>query len=619
MKNSREIQIGEVRMGGNSPLVIQSMTNTNTNDIDATVAQCIRIFERGADMVRITTQSQREVKSLQEIRKKLREKSYHQPLVADVHFLPAVAEEAAKIVEKVRINPGNYIPGKYEGQDKFHPTRQKEQMERIRNKLLPLIAVCKEHNTAIRVGVNHGSLSERILNWYGDTPEGMVESAIEFLSIFRDENFEKLVVSLKASSTRVMVQANRLLVKRMQEEDLVFPIHLGVTEAGDDEEGRIKSAVGICSLLTDGIGDTIRVSLTEDPEEEIPVAMKIRDISKSIMIERNPDSLKNFFFDPFNYKKRETIAVENIGGNNPPLVINSFREYDEDGSGLQIFGYEFSGGIAEAGSLASDFIYLTENIRHFPGIEGLKLIYPLNQNTPEKASGYPITAIESYSDKLTAGSKPVFLKVNKNSLQKLKNQGNGKAVLVYDGGKKNVPANFRKLFKQLNDFKLDMPVILYRKYHSKNKEELMIRASAETGVLFTDGFGDGIWIDEANPEISTRDLREISFSILQACSARISKTEYIACPSCGRTLFNIQSTLKRIKEATLEFKGLKIAVMGCIVNGPGEMADADFGYVGSGPGKVTLYKAREAVKKNIPEESAVEELLKLIHEYRDKV
>ena len=323
VKKTREIQIGSVRLGGDSPLVIQSMTNTDTNDIDATVSQCIRIFERGADMVRITTQSRREIESLAKIKEKLREKGFTRPLVADVHFLPAVAEEAAKIVEKVRINPGNYLPAKYRGPDKFDPEEQKKQIGRIRERLIPLINICKKHGTAIRIGVNHGSLSERILNWYGDTPEGMVESAIEFLSVFKEENFHRIVVSLKASSGRVMVQANRLMVKRMQEEDLIYPLHLGVTEAGDEEEGRIKSAVGICSLLAEGIGDTIRVSLTEAPEEEIPVAHVMKDIfgrkgKKSFFADP-----ENSFYDPFHFNKRKSIAVDKVGGENVPVVINT--------------------------------------------------------------------------------------------------------------------------------------------------------------------------------------------------------------------------------------------------------------------------------------------------------
>ncbi len=614
VKKTKEIQIGSVRLGGDSPLVIQSMTNTDTNDIDATVDQCIRIFEAGADMVRITTQTRREIESLVKIKQKLSKEGFNRPLVADVHFLPAVAEEAAKIVEKVRINPGNYLSGKYRGPDKFDPEEQKEQIERIREKLIPLINICKEHGTALRIGVNHGSLSERILNWYGDTPEGMVESAIEFLSVFKEENFHRIVVSLKASSGRIMVQANRLMVKRMQEEDLMYPLHLGVTEAGDEEEGRIKSAVGICSLLAEGIGDTIRVSLTEAPEEEIPVARVMKDIFGK-KENKGPYAEHEYsFYNPFHFNKRKSIAVDRIGGENVPVVINSYPFSGGDDGAMLSLGYLWEKGILEMKTTASDFVYIPDEVREYGDIGGMQLIQ--QESHPEKAQNATYSLIEEVKD-FEPGcheDQVIFVRINsdtdKNSIKNFKDATN--IILVFDPGEKESIFSYRELFQFLETEDIGVPVVLYSKHNSKDREELMIRASGELGSLFIDGFGDGIWLEDFNPEITVQDLREISFGILQASGARVSKTEYIACPSCGRTLFDIQTTLKKVKAATAEFTGLKIAVMGCIVNGPGEMADADFGYVGAGRGKVTLYKAKEAVKRNIPEERAVEELLGLI-------
>ncbi|MFW5820129.1 MAG: (E)-4-hydroxy-3-methylbut-2-enyl-diphosphate synthase [Bacteroidota bacterium] len=612
--NSREVKIGMVKMGGNNPPVIQSMTNTSTRDVEATLNQCIRIFDRGADMIRVTTQTRREVEALAEIKKRLREEGYKQPLAADVHFLPAVAVEAAKIVEKVRINPGNYIPGKYKGPDKFDKQEQKNQLEKIRQNLLPLIEICKTHETAIRIGVNHGSLSERILNWYGNTPEGMVESALEFLTVFREEDFHNLVVSLKASSARVMIQANRLMMKRMQDENFIYPVHLGVTEAGDEEQGRIKSAVGICSLLADGIGDTLRVSLTEDPEQEIPVAKLLKTIFGKRK-NSGPEKFENWFFDPFTFNKRKSVSLEKTGGEHPPVVISSVSVNKQQQELLTDLGYSLHEAIPGVESLSADFIYIHDESIKLPDNEVFNIIRTSHEKSNHsKASKYLLLDRAAYESNASAGNKCVFLRVNRNTpasfLENLKKEFNG--TLVFDGGKDNVIHTFRQFFNLLHDTGLNLPVILYRKYDLRDKEEFLIRASGEFGALFVDGFGDGIWIENLYPDIGVKDIRETSFDILQASGARISKTEYIACPSCGRTLFNIQSALKKIKEATAGFKGLKIAVMGCIVNGPGEMADADFGYVGAGPGKISLYKAKVPVKKNIPEEEAVEELLKLI-------
>lgn len=607
-------------MGGTAPLVIQSMTNTNTNDIEATVNQCIHIFDRGAHMVRITTQSLKEVESLRKIREILKEKNYWHPLVADVHFQPKVALEAAKIVEKVRINPGNYLPRKYEGSAVFDKKEQNAQIKLIRERLLPLIDTCKKYQTAIRIGVNHGSLSERILNWYGDTPQGMVESALEFLKVFHQENFHQVVVSLKASSTRVMVQANRLLVKQMGELNYGYPIHLGVTEAGDEEEGRIKSAVGICSLLADGIGDTLRVSLTEEPEEEIPAAIEMARLFPG---KKEPSAYtikKTDFHHPFTYNKRISRDVGDVGGKNVPVVINSLKAGVHLEENLEEFGYSYKqDGTLEAESTASDYIFLLNDPNISPAKFGLKLIRLLSEKGLHSDENIYTLLYPGDRGKLNKRyDELVFLKMRMGEVEKtvsLINENIPNSLLVFDPGDENPIQHYRQFLQTLEQKGIDLPVILNRKYSSENTEKLMIRASAELGSLFIDGYGDGIWIEEENPQISVKEIRDISFNILQACSARISKTEYISCPSCGRTLFNIQSTLKKVKKATAEFTGLKIAVMGCIVNGPGEMADSDFGYVGSRPGKVSLYKGREEVMKNIPEEQAVEELLKLIRNY----
>lgn len=621
MFQSRQLQIGSIKLGGDAPIVLQSMTSTDTNDVKATVEECIRIFDAGGQIVRVTTQSLKEVISLKKIRAELNKRGYTLPLAADVHFLPKVAEEAAKIVEKVRINPGNYIEGKYEGPIKFSSIEQKLQLGKIRQKLLPLIRICKEHDTTIRIGVNHGSLSERMLNWFGDTPEGMVESALEFIRVFDKESFHNLVISIKSSNPRMMIYANRLLMKRMQEEWFRYPIHLGVTEAGDEEDGRIKSTVGIAGLLIDGIGDTIRVSLTEDPEKEIPVAKLIADNFGNRG--NSPDFIqeRSLFFNPYEYKKRLSLPSECIGGKHVPIVISGSGNQDLTDENIHEMGYTLgSNNKLEKTPQAANFIFINNmQATSFQASE-INLITSFNdwKNKYSKLKHYyPLINWEDYSllikdvfglnfieadDVETPGE---FFEIIENDLY-------GALILKINH---ELPIHHgRNFFKMLGKIGCLLPVILHKKYHSKNKEELLIRASAELGSLLNDGFGDGIWIEEENPDIPVSFLRELSFNILQATGTRITKTEYISCPSCGRTLFKIQDTLKKIKNATSEFKALKIGVMGCIVNGPGEMADADFGYVGAGPGLVTLYKGKEAVKKNIPEENAVEEMVRLIRE-----
>ncbi len=621
MFQSRQVQIGTIKLGGEAPIVLQSMTSTDTNDIEATVSQCIRIFDAGGQMVRLTTQSLREVLSLKKIRDELHRKGYRLPLVADVHFQPKVAEEAAKIVEKVRINPGNYFERKYTGPKKFSKIEQNKQSKSLRERLIPLIRICKEHNTAIRIGVNHGSLSERIMNWYGDTPEGMVESALEFIRVFEKEKFRNLVISIKSSNTRIMVYTNRLLMKRMYEEEFNFPIHLGVTEAGDEEDGRIKSAVGIGALLVDGIGDTLRVSLTEDSEKEIPVAKRIADNFGTR--ENLPDFIleRSMFFEPYEYKRRQSLPSESIGGNHVPIVIAGTGRGDLRKDNLREMGYKaISKTTLEASKQAADFVFLNEMQSTTSLASGIKLITCFKEwkdNYSKQRNFFPLIKWKEYgmaSDHIFGHH---FIEVDDMEtpaqfFKLLDNDLYGALILTINH---EMPIHHsRNFFKMLGKVNSLLPVILHKKYNSVSKEDLLVNASTELGSLLNDGYGDGIWIEDENQDISDSYLRELSFNILQATGTRISKTEYVSCPSCGRTLFNIQSTLKKIKDATSEFQGLKIGVMGCIVNGPGEMADADFGYVGAGKGLVTLYKGKVAVKRNIPEEDAVEEMVGLIRE-----
>ena len=609
-------------MGGKAPVVIQSMTSTDTNDIQASVEQCIRIFDAGGEMVRLTTQSMKEVFSLEKIKKELIERGYNQPLVADVHFQPRVAEEAAKMVEKVRINPGNYVERKYTGPQKFSNLEQKKQVDKIRERLIPLIHICQEYKTTIRIGVNHGSLSERILNWYGNSPEGMVESAMEFAQVFEKEKFDNLVISLKASNTRLMVQANRLLAKRMYEEDLFYPIHLGVTEAGNEEDGRIKSAVGIGSLLMDGIGDTVRVSLTEDPEFEIPVASLIRKNFGTR--KQGPDFIgqRSIYFDPYQYKRRISLPSEKLGGRHVPVVISGPGNNRNEMELLKDAGYsEGSQPDLKHNLQRNDFVFLDEPQILIDKIKDIKIMLPFetwHKSYKSVRNTFPLIHWKEFGRHIDEFNGLHFIEVEDlhtpvKFFEVLDNVPYGVLVLKIEHD--DPVRHTRNFFKMLGKLNIMLPVVLHKSYNCDSKEEFIIKASSEMGSLLNDGFGDGLWIENHSTNIDDREIREITFGILQATGTRITRTEYISCPSCGRTLFNIQSTLKKIKEATSEYAGLKIAVMGCIVNGPGEMADADFGYVGAGKGKISLYKGKEEVKKNIPEEEAVSELVHLIQMY----
>lgn len=544
-------------MGGEYPVRIQSMINTPTMNTAACVEQCKRLMDAGADYVRITTPSVRDAKNLSEIKKSLRAAGYDNPLIADVHFNPDIAEVAAHLVEKVRINPGNFIDKKGLIKLEYNDNSYKLELEKIHSRVLPLLHICRENGTAIRIGVNHGSLSDRIMSRYGDTPEGMVESAMEFLRIFISEGFNQTVVSMKSSNTRIMVQSTRLLVKKMLDEKMYFPVHLGVTEAGEGEDGIIKSAAGIGTLLGEGIGETIRVSLTGDPEPEIPVAREIVRYFAQRLHHHEINSSFELKYNPFEYKRRKSYPDGKTGGSSPAQVVTDKLP-----------------GSVNAGE---DIVYSRGSQDNNIQLEMVSL-----------------------------SVAPSLVKTDLT----------GK-VLVLTSNHIHYAGEIKAILALLQAKGIDNPVIIHRKFNEPSLESLQIKAACDFGPVLTDGFADGLWIENEGNAISSSSIYQLCLNLLQACRLRMSKTEYIACPSCGRTLFDLKTTLGKIRSQTYHLKHLKIGVMGCIVNGPGEMADADYGYVGSGPGKITLYKNREVIKKNIPENIAVEELVNLIKENGD--
>ncbi len=612
---TREVFIGEIPLGGNNPIRIQSMTTTDTMDTFATVEQSIRMIEAGCEYVRITAPSIKEAENLLNIKNELRKRGYKTPLIADIHFTPNAAELAARIVEKVRVNPGNYVDKKKFQTIEYTDKEYQEELERIRERFVPLVNICKEYGTAMRIGTNHGSLSDRIMSRYGDTPLGMVESALEFLRICEDENYRNIVLSMKASNPQVMVQAYRLLVSKMHEEGMNYPLHLGVTEAGDGDDGRIKSAVGIGTLLEDGIGDTIRVSLTEPPEFEAPVAISI---AKRYDERKNHESIPDIDFipiDPFNYQRRKTIEVAGIGGNNVPKVLTDLSCVDNINFSLfEKFGYHYDAETDKWNmtELASDLIYLGKNELPFESPNSLKLIFDYEKwvSLYDKSIGFPV--FKNLNEYFLSKKKSFLLNfvfVNINDLSEVEKIKNDKTlVLVLQTYNKHGMAEQRRIFFELIKLNIQNPVILKREY-TEEKDETLLYSSTDLGALLLDGFGDGVWISSNQP---IEFINKTLFGILQACRTRISKTEYIACPSCGRTLFDLIEVTNKIRKRTEHLKGLKIAVMGCIVNGPGEMADADYGYVGSGIGKITLYRGKEIVKRNINSEFALDELIELI-------
>lgn len=621
---TKEVMVGNIGIGGNNPIRIQSMTTTDTMNTEATVAQAIRMINAGCEIVRITAPSKKEAENLANIKAELKKRGYNTPLVADIHFTPNAAEIAAKIVEKVRINPGNYADKKkFEALDYTDESYNKE-LERIRKSFEPLVKICKEHGTAMRIGTNHGSLSDRILSRYGDTPLGMVESAMEFLRICRDLDYHKIVLSMKASNTLVVVQAYRLLVSKMMEEGMNYPLHLGVTEAGDGEDGRIKSAVGIGTLLEDGLGDTIRVSLTEEPEFEIPVAKTLVERYSNRTIETSIAPINKYVINPFEHNKRKTNEVLNIGGSNVPRIMADFSLKDNiKPASLFALGYNYSVPLDKwnIGEMACDYIFLGNKTINFevPGTLGLVYLHKTWLTQKDKFNAFPFIDSKEYLNNVETHAKLNFVYATLDQLSnafidKIKNDKT--AVLVIDTYHPHGMAEQRKLFNELILSNCDVPIIIGRAYGNLTDEQIQLYASTDMGALLVDGLGDGIFIAAENCG-SDSLLNSLAFGILQATRTRISKTEYISCPSCGRTLFDLQETTAKIRKVTSHLKGVKIGIMGCIVNGPGEMADADYGYVGTGVGKITLYKEKNVVKRNVPEKEAVEELIELIKSHGD--
>lgn len=571
--NTRKAHVGNLTIGGLEPVRVQSMTTTNTNDTKASVEQAIRIINAGGEVVRLTTQGRPEAQNMENISKSLRAQGYTTPLVADVHYNPAAAEIAAKYSEKVRINPGNYTGGAKRFDESADNMSQEEWMSLIKEKLTPLVTICKEHNTALRIGVNHGSLSDRIMAKYGDTPEGMVESCMEYLEALENLDFFNIVISIKASNTRIMVYTVRQLMARMRARGSVYPLHLGVTEAGSDAEGRIKSAAGIGALLTDGIGDTIRVSLTEAPEAEIPVAKQLVDHISAMNQPSNINPVDSSSYSPYSYSRRETTSVLNIGGINAPVVVSTskgFGEYYLNGNSL----------VAADGKMY-DFI----------DIKDLNKV-GINEN-PEK----PLFVFCQLPD------------LNDKSLELLKKNSN--MVIVTSAQNVNNQAReIRAFILKLNVACINAPVIVKYSSDEKNLATFQLKAATDLGLLFIDGLADGILLSDSN--ISNDNLSETAYSILQATQSRFSKAEFISCPGCGRTLYDLQSTVQRIKAKLGHLKGLKIGVMGCIVNGIGEMADAHYGYVGAGYDKISLYRGKVLVKKELNQEEALDQLIDII-------
>ncbi|MDG1779579.1 MAG: (E)-4-hydroxy-3-methylbut-2-enyl-diphosphate synthase [Flavobacteriales bacterium] len=620
---TREVMIGKIGFGAENPIRLQSMTTTDTMDTSGTVAQSIRMIDAGCELVRITAPSKKEAQNLEVIKQDLISKGYDAPLVADIHFTPNAAEIAADYVEKVRVNPGNYADKKKFEEIDYTDESYLAELDRIRTRFTPLVLKCKELGRAMRIGTNHGSLSDRILSRYGDTPLGMVESAMEFLRICRDHDYHDIVISMKASNTQVMVQAYRLLVKVMLEEGMEYPMHLGVTEAGDGEDGRIKSAVGIGTLLEDGIGDTIRVSLTEEPEAEIPVARMLAERYSNRAghepIEEVPSAI-----NPFDYHRRYSHQVGNFGKPEVPRVIVDLSNKEEiKAANLFGAGYMYSVSLDKWNMTdqACDYIYTGDQALDFeiPGTLGVIMNASAWQDT-ERVRHYPVWKCEDY---FSASRKHPLLNLVEVSIHDLTEatleqfKGDASLVIVLTTANTHGMAEQRAAFFKLMHAGITAPVVINRTYETLDVDHFQLYGPTDAGALLLDGLGDGVWFTA--PGIPLQVVNSTTFGTLQATRTRISKTEYISCPSCGRTLFDLQETTAKIRTATSHLKGIKIGIMGCIVNGPGEMADADYGYVGTGPGKISLYKEKEVVQKNVPEDSAVEALVELIRTHGDWV
>lgn len=632
---TREVQIGDIPMGGHQPIRIQSMTTVDTMDTMGSVEQTIKMVDAGCEYVRITAPSIKEAENLANIKNELRKRGYNVPLVADIHFTPNAAEVAARIVEKVRVNPGNYADKKKFDQIDYTDQAYQAELDRIYKKFAPLVNICKEYGTAMRIGTNHGSLSDRIMSRYGDTPEGMVESALEFIRICEDLNYYNLVVSMKSSNPQVMVQAYRLLVEKMVAENMNYPLHLGVTEAGDGEDGRIKSAVGIGTLLEDGLGDTVRVSLTEEPEKEAPVAIALvnRYSNRAKQLAEQPAREIIQLIDTVEtkpYTSKEVNAF--IGGSLVPRIIVDLSEKNlKDPFILSDVGYKYDALLDKyhMGDQSVDFVFLGDSLPSFTMPGNLKQLYHYKiwLGLANKTNIHPVYSLQEFVDAEQKDKSMNLVYVSNDDLTSElfgQLQMDSTAVFILETDHIHGMADQRQFFANLQEIGIDCPVIIKRSYAAAefsgpigdimNPEEpiskIQLYAATDLGALLIDGLGSGIWLD--SPATPTDKLASISFGILQATRSRISKTEYISCPSCGRTLFDLQETTQMIRSRTNHLKGLKIGIMGCIVNGPGEMADADYGYVGAGPDKITLYRGKEVVKRNVSSAKALDELIEII-------
>ena len=636
---TREVRVGNLLIGGNHPVKVQTMTTTDTMDTMATVEQTIRCIEAGAELVRITAPSKKEAENLLNIKHELKQRGYDVPLIADIHFTPNAAEIAARIIEKVRVNPGNYVDKKKFELIEYTDAEYLEETERIRQRFTPLVKICKEYGTAMRIGTNHGSLSDRIMSRYGDTPMGMVESAMEFLRIARDEAYHNIILSMKSSNPQVMVQAYRLLIQKMVEEFReCYPLHLGVTEAGDGEDGRIKSAIGIGTLMEDGIGDTIRVSLTEDPEFEIPVC---QDLVKRYAGRESHQPIKEVIkvpYNPFAYTRRDSRAITNIGGKQVPVVLADYMQAtDITPENLRSIGYTYDEPTDKwtIHDAAADYIFTGDKLIGFSLPGTLKIIanYKTWMQSTDKEKCFPLFQGNEFLSQVPHSPLMNFVAIDVAAedaytlIDQVKTDPT--VVLCIRSANLHTMPSLRRFMMELMEREVTAPVIIAVESQEPSIDDQLIAFSTNAGALFLDGMGDGIWLmnDPAkmqNIKVSGRTYLEAknnhqfinntSFSILQATRTRISKTEYISCPSCGRTLFDLQETTAKIRAVTNHLKGIKIAIMGCIVNGPGEMADADFGYVGSGPGKITLYRGKEVIKRSVNSEVAVDELINLLKE-----
>jgi (E)-4-hydroxy-3-methylbut-2-enyl-diphosphate synthase len=630
-RRSIEVNIGGVPMGGMHPIRIQSMTTIDTMDTKGSVAQCIKMIKSGCEYIRITAPSIKEAQNLEEIKKQLRKKGYKTPLIADIHFTPNAAELAARLVEKVRINPGNYADKKKFEKINYTDASYQNELDRIRERFTPLVNICKEHGTAMRIGTNHGSLSDRILSRYGDTPLGMVESALEFVRICEDLKYFDIVLSMKASNTQVMVQAYRMLVQKLEQENLKpYPLHLGVTEAGEGEDGRIKSAVGIGTLLEDGLGDTVRVSLTEEPELEAPVAKLLVDRYKNRPGHKSMKPIDANPINPFQYFKRKTHEVLNFGGSNVPRVISDLSSLTiVEVQDLKAVGHFYMPLLDKwnMNDLGSDYVYTADNPIPFMLPNGIREIlnHKIWQKCSDKINKYPFLSVKEYLTGKHRHAQLNFVRIDiddysETLLEELKKDK--RTVVVLDTINMHaMPEQRRAIFEMIVN-EITVPVVIMRRFPAMDEEKIQIFAATDCGGLLIDGLGDGILL---STELITRKKKDVylkiiknfnntSFGILQAARTRMSKTEYISCPSCGRTLFDLQETTAKIRKRTDHLKGVKIGIMGCIVNGPGEMADADYGYVGVGKGKIALYRGQNVIKRSVPEGKSVDELIDLIKE-----